>query len=219
MRHRSVCRSAALLTLAVFTAVTCPPGGLAHAVTPVERHDWAVGLAYGVGRASAELGPEAASTEWSRVGSPQYRLGRMIGRHLMIGVEDRQSLTEGGLGDYKVRANVQNVSLVLTTYPGRTTNWTSGFFIQLGGGYAHARLSGLEPYEDGPNEWNETYEVVYKHDADGWGAVFGLGYELRLSRHFAAGITTSYNLMQFDDDDVFEEVEAFPGGLNFNWYF
>jgi hypothetical protein len=219
MRHRSARRSAALLTLAIVAGIAFPPGGLAQGIHPVERQDWTLGLAYGVGRASVELNADVASTDWTQGGSPQFRVGRMIGDHLMIGVEDRQWLDEGGLGEYKVRANLQNVSFVVTAYPGRTTDWTSGFFVQVGGGYAHARLSGLEPYEGGSNEWGETYEVVYKHDAGGWGAVFGLGYELRLSRHFAAGIATSYNLLRFDDDEVFKEVETFPGGLNLNWYF
>lgn len=201
--------------------VVPPLGGLAHAVRPVERHDWVVGLAYGVGRASVEMDASvaaAASMDWDRGGSPQFHVGRMIGRHLMLGIEDQQWLNEGGLGEYKVRGNVQNVCLVLTAYPGRTEDMTSGFFLRLGGGYAHGRLSGLEPYEGGANEWEETYEVIYKHDAGGWGATIGAGYEFRISRHFAAGVTTSYNILRFDDD-VYEEVEFFPGGLHFNWYF
>jgi hypothetical protein len=208
----------AALTLAACSMVLLLHGGPAHAAGPVERHGWAVGLAYGVGHASVEMKELPASTDWNRGGSPQFRAGKMIGRHFMIGVEDRQWLNEGGVGEYKVRGNVQNVSLVLTTYPGRTTDMTSGFFLQVGGGYAHGRLSGLEPIEGGPNEWGETYEVIYKHDAEGWGAMVGAGYEVRISGHFAAGVTTSYNVIRFDDD-VFDEIEFLPGGLNLNWYF
>jgi len=206
------------LVLAACTTLLPLTEAPAQAARPVERHDWSVGLAYGVGHASLEFNEAAPSTDWSRGGSPQFRVGRMIGHHLMFGIEDRQWLNEGGLKGYKVRGNMQNLCLVLTAYPGRTTDLTSGIFLQLGGGYAHGRLTGLEPFEGGSNEWGETYEVVYKHDAGGWGAMVGIGYEFSLSRHFAAGIATSYNVLRFDDD-LFERTEFFPGGLNLNWYF
>jgi hypothetical protein len=92
----------------------------------VERHDWTVGLAYGVGHGTVELNELENSPDWGRGGSPQMRVGRMLGRHFMLGIEDRQFLKESGLEDYKVRGNVQNVSLVLTAFPGRTTDMTSG---------------------------------------------------------------------------------------------
>ena len=210
-----------LTTTLVLTAgfVVAPlPGALAHAAGPVDRHDWSVGVATRVGRATVELHGAPADLDWSRGASPQFRVGRVLGEHWMIGLQERQWLNEGGLSGYKVRGNVQNFGLVLTSYPGRTTNMTSGIFLELGAGLAHGRITALEPYEGGANQWGETYETVYKHDAKGWGAMVGAGYEFRISSHFAAGVSMSYNYLEFDDE-IFDRVEFVPGGLNLNWYF
>ena len=194
------------------------PAGRAQAIQPVERDDWSVGLAWGLGSGSVTFDELQTPTDWAKGGSPQMRVGRRLNSHLMLGVELRQWLNETGLADYKIRGNVQNLSLVLTAYPGSATNLTSGLYLQAGGGFSHGRLSGLEPIEGGENEWGETYEVIYKHDAQGWGAVVGAGYEFRLSRHCAAGLAVSYNFLSFDDD-VFDEAEFVPASLNLNWYF
>jgi hypothetical protein len=212
--------------LAVCFLVSSFAAGSARAAAPVERHDWAVGLAWGLGNGSVTLVDQAEGTDWARGGSPQLRVGRRVGSHLMVGLENRQWLNEAGYQDYKIRGNVQNLCLVLTAYPGRATDLTSGLYVQAGYGWAHGRLSGLEPIDGGPhevddtgaNEWGETYEVIYKHDAGGWGAVLGLGYEFRINRHCAAGLAVSYNFLSFDDD-VFEEAEFVPASLNLNWYF
>ncbi len=194
------------------------PGELAHAGGPVERHGWSVGLATRVGRADVELKGAPIDLDWSRGGSPEFRVGKMLGDHWMIGLQNRQWLNEGGLAGYKLRGNVQNFGLVLTAFPGSTTNMASGIFLQAGGGLAHGRISALEPYPGGPNEWGETYELLAKTDEDGWGASVGAGYEFRISSHFAAGVSTTYNYLEFDDD-VYDTVKFFSSGLNLNWYF
>jgi opacity protein-like surface antigen len=112
---------------------------------------------------------------------------------------------------------MQNLSLVLTAYPGRTTNWTSGF-LATGAGLAHARLSALEPYPGGSNEWGESYEVVAKTDESGWGLLVGVGYELRISTHFAVGLVIDFNYLEFEDE-ILDQARFIPGGLNLNWYF
>lgn len=192
--------------------------GSAGAVAPVERHDWAVGLAWGLGTGTVTMVDQVEGTDWARGGSPQLRVGRRVGSHLMVGLENRQWLHEAGLAEYKIRGNMQDLCLVLTAYPGRSTDWTNGFYAQAGYGWAHGRLSGLEPIEGGANEWGETYEVIYKHDGRGWATVLGLGYEFRINRHCAAGVAVSYNFLSFDDD-VFEEAEFVPAAVNLNWYF
>jgi len=194
------------------------PGGLAHAAGPVERHGWTVGLATRVGRADVKLKGAPVELDWARGASPEFRVGKMLGDHWMVGLQNRQWLNEGGRDTLKVRGNVQNFGLLVTAFPGSTTNMASGLFVQIGGGFAHGRLSALEPYEGGANEWGETHEVLEKHDAQGWGASAGLGYEFRLASHFAAGVSTTYNYLEFDDE-IYDRVEFFTSGLNLNWYF
>lgn len=210
-------RPFALLAL-IFTLAVSFGASAAHALRPVERHQWCVGLAYGVGRATVDWQGRPAGSEWNEGAAPQYRFGRLLTPHFMLGIEHRQWLNEGGLAGYKVRGNAQNLSLVLTTFPGRTTDWTGGFFVKVGGGLAHGRVSALEPFSE-PTEWGETYELVYKHDARGWAALAGIGYEFAVSKHVAAGVFVTYNLLRFDDDEVFDQVQFYPGGLNLNWYF
>jgi opacity protein-like surface antigen len=142
----------------------------------------------------------------------------MIGSHFSIGIEDRQWLDEAGVQGDKIRGNIQNVNLVLTVYPGSTKNLTSGFILQAGIGIAQARLSLLEPFEGGKNEWGETHEVIAKTDEGGSGWLVGAGYEIRVSSHFAAGATVTFNSLTFDDQ-IFDTVEFIPGGLHLNWYF
>jgi len=203
--------------LAAGLALLPPLATMARAASPVERHGWGAGVAYGIGSADVTLKTNDPQSGYSRGASPQFRLGKMVGRRFMIGIEDRQWMNETGVNGEKLRANFQNFNVVLTAYPGKTSNWTSGFFLQVGAGKAHARTSLLEPIPGG-NEWGETFEVVGKLDESGSGFMVGAGYEIRVSSHLAAGLTTSFNSLTFDDE-VFDTVKFFPGGLNLNWYF
>ncbi|HET9952493.1 MAG TPA: hypothetical protein VFS09_11935 [Candidatus Eisenbacteria bacterium] len=214
VRHPGVL--AALILATGFSSLP-PFASMARGASPVERHGWAAGVAYGIGSADITLKTNDPEGDYTRGASPQFRFGKMVGSHFMIGLEDRQWMNETGLGDEKVRANFQNFNVVLTVYPGKTSNWTSGFFLQGGAGVAHARTSVLEPIPGG-NEWGETFEVVGKLDESGSGFMFGAGYEVRVSSHLAVGLTTSFNSLTFDDE-IFDTVKFFPGGLNLNWYF
>jgi opacity protein-like surface antigen len=190
----------------------------ASALPPVERHNWAAGVAYGVGRADVDFVNDDFVVDGSRGGSPQFRIGKMVGRHFMIGVANRQWMDEGGQRDVKIRSNTQSALLMLTAYPGKTTNWTSGFYLQAGYGFANARISGLERAEGGVDEHGNTYIPFYVKDEGGTALALGIGYEIRVSRHFAAGVNISYNHLQIDGD-IFDSSTFYPGGLNLNWYF
>jgi opacity protein-like surface antigen len=205
------------LVLGIVLLAASASFGISEAAQPVERHNWAAGVAYGFGPADVDLNSAELYTDWERGASPQIRLGRMIGSHFMIGVEDRQWIDEGGIRGYKVRGNIQNVSFVVTAYPGRTSDLTSGFMVQLGAGVAQARVSALEPYEE-PNEWGETYEVVAKKDESGWGFLIGGGYELRVSSHFAVGAAVTFNSLEFNEQ-IFDRVKFIPGAFSLTWYF
>jgi opacity protein-like surface antigen len=213
-------KTISLLSLVLGIGIPAAPflSGVCRAAQPMERHNWSVGVAFGVGPADVDYHSDQVSSDWQRGASPQARLGLMIGRHLMLGIEDQQWLDEAGVQDYKVRENFQNVNFVVTLFPGRTTNLTSGFLLRVGAGLAHARASALEPYPGGANEWGETYEVVAKQDESGWGYLVGGGYELRLSPHMAAGAVFTFNNLEFNEK-IFDRVRFVPGSLNLTWYF
>lgn len=205
---------------ALLLALSIAPGsvGSVAAQTDDPAFDWVLGLSYGVGRASVDLDTPTDSADWARGASPQVRFGRRLGRHFVLGLENRQWLNEGGLGDLKLRGNVQSVNVVLTAYPWRAVGSSRGFFAEIGAGYGHGRITALEPVPVDEQEWGETFEEIYKHDASGWSATFGLGYEVRFARHFAAGLVVSFNMLRFDDE-VFDRADFVPGGLIVNWYF
>jgi len=191
---------------------------VSEAVRPVERHDWVAGVAYGVGPADIDYNSTEFDSGSEKGASPQFRLGKMIGNNFMIGIEDRQWLNAGGVNEYQLRGNIQNFDLVLTTYPGNGANWTSGFLLHAGVGYAHARVSALAPYPEGSDEYGNTHYVVAERDENGLGLMIGGGYELRVSSHFAVGAVISWNYLDFEDE-IFDKATFIPGGLNLNWYF
>jgi hypothetical protein len=204
--------------LVLSIAVLSPLPGVCRAVQPMERHNWSAGVGFGVGPADVEFNSAATNSDWQRGAAPQLRVGRMIGGHFMVGFEDRQWMDESGVQDYKVRGNIQNVDLVVTVFPGRSDDLTSGFLLQAGAGLAHARTSVLEPYPGGANEWGETYEVMAKKDDSGWGFLVGGGYELALSRHLGMGAVFTFNSVEFDQG-IYDRVRFIPGALNLTWYF
>jgi len=191
----------------------------ARALPPVERHNWTVALGVGTGKADVELNPTDYQTGWTRGASAEYRIGRLIGPHFMVAVGNRQWLDEGGIEELKIRASIQNLDLMLTVYPGKTSNWTSGFYVSGGAGRAHARLTALEPIPGGPNQYGETYEIVAKEDENGFSWSAGFGYEFRISTHFTAGAGFSYNFLDFQDEAIFNQAKFYPGGVTLHWYF
>ena len=57
-----------LLRLAFAALLALLPAARAQAIPPVERHDWVVGLAFGVGTASIDVNDEsgAGASDWTR---------------------------------------------------------------------------------------------------------------------------------------------------------
>ena len=91
-----------------------------------------------------------------------------------------------------------------------------------GGGYAHGRLSLLEPveYEEGAEipGGAETFHEIFKSDEGGWSAFAGTGYEFRISSAFAAGVSVSYNYLDIGAD-IYDKVRFVPVTMHLNWYF
>ena len=181
------------------------------------RDGWTVGVAYGPAKAKVE-GDGSLSTGWMEGPAQSIRIGRMFGSFARVGYEHQAWLREQGLKSLKVRAGTQLEALGVTAYLGRPGSALGGLFLTAGGGYAHCRLTFLEPLAPGESKIGDTYEEVYKKDEFGWGAFGGLGYENHISRSFAAGLAISYNYLDIGDE-IFDTAEFVPLMANLNWSF
>lgn len=210
-------RRGGILTGTVLFILILAAGLSAQAAEDQDSPNWTLGLGVGTGHATIELNDFPSDPDWTRGATPRFSFGRLVGSNLIVGLEVRQWLNEGGFQEYKVRGNMQNVSLFLTWYPTRKTSRNGGFFVQGGGGFSHARVSGLEPIPGG-NEWGETFHVIDKEDSGGEAVSFSLGYEFAVTARVGVGLSLSYNILWFDDG-LFNKTEFVPGGLNLSWYF
>ncbi|HEX7881081.1 MAG TPA: outer membrane beta-barrel protein [Candidatus Eisenbacteria bacterium] len=206
-----------VLVVALAAMVSVLPRS-ASALPPIDRHNWSAGVAYGVGHADIDFVNQDITVDGERGGTPQFHISRMIGSRFMLGIANRQWMDEGGLYEGKIRCNTQSLSLMLTVYPGNLANWTSGFYLQGGYGFANARISLLERAEGGVDEHGNTYVVVRKEDEGGTAVGLGAGYEFRISSHFAAGVNVSYNQLSINGE-IFDGANFVPGGIHLNWYF
>ena len=193
------------------SAGACSAGG------PYTREGWAFGVAYGPGRAKIH-GADSLETGWLDGPAQSIRIGRMFGPRVKIGYEHQAWLREQGFHDLKIRAGTQLEALGVTWFPGRTTSAWGGLFVTAGGGWAHARLTFLEPLAPGESAIGDTYETVFLKDEYGWGAFGGVGYEFQISRTFAAGVTLSYNHLDIGDV-IYDTADFVPLTASLNWSF
>ena len=68
-----------------------------------------------------------------------------------------------------------------------------------------------------PSDPTGAREIQARFDEWGWGALLAVGYEVRVSRHFAAGLQVSSNNLWIDED----VRRVWYGGpvLQLLWYF
>ena len=207
-RHRFVL--AAALTLLAMPARS-------RAEAPHGHDKWALGLAYGP--ASAQItGSDSLTTDWLNGPAQSMRFGRMLNPSLKLGFEHQAYLREQGFHDLKIRAGLQLEALGITGYPGRAGTAWSGLFVTGGLGWAHCRLTFLEPLAPGESPIGDTYESIFKQDEYGWGWFGGLGYELPISRNFTAGALLTYNRVNIDGS-IFDHAQFVPLVANLNWSF
>jgi len=197
-----------------------PAAGLAR--IPNTREGWVVGLAYGPAKAKiqtgASLGGDSLTTEWLEGPAQSVRLGRMLTPNLKIGYEHQAWLREQGFKSLKIHAGMQLEALGLTVYPWSPGSAWGGLFAIVGGGYAHCRLTFLEPLEPGESAIGNTYEPVLTVDENGWGAFGGLGYELQITRTFAASAMLTYNAVDIGGS-VYDTAQFVPLTASLNWSF
>jgi hypothetical protein len=202
----------ALLLAIAFLAIGADP---AHALKPVMREGWTVGVAYGPGRAQI-AGADSLDIGSLKGLAQSIRVGRMFGSRFRIGYEHQAWVREQGLYDLKLRAGTQLEALGVTAFLARPGSAWDGLFVAVGAGRAHCRLTLLEPLAPGESAIGDTYEVVFKQDEFGWGGYGALGYDLQITRHFAAGLMASYNYLDIGGS-LFDTVQFTPVVANLNW--
>ena len=203
----------AVLAVSGLSAVAAP----ALAWGPYTREGWVVGVAYGPGRAKIS-GFDSLATGWLEGPAQSIRIGRMFGPFAKVGFEHQAWLREQGFQSVKIRAGTQLEALGVTAYPARPGSGWSGLFVTAGGGYAHCRLTLLEPLAPGESSIGDTHEVVFKQDEFGWGVFGGMGYEFQISRTFAAGVMLSYNHLDIGDE-IYDTADFVPLTASLNWSF
>ena len=209
MRHVFV-----LLLTAIGLLVAAAPG---LALKPNTREGWVVGVAYGPGRAQIR-GSDSLNTGWLEGPAQSIRIGRMFGPRLKVGYEHQAMLREQGFKDLKIRAGMQLEAIGVTAFMARPGSAWSGLYVTAGGGYAHCRLTFLEPLAPGESAIGDTYEAVFKQDEFGWGGFGGMGYDLQISRSLAASAMLSYNYLGIGGN-LFDTVQFVPLVASLNWSF
>ena len=204
----------ALLLAIAFLAVGADS---AHALKPLTREGWSLGLAYGPGRAQI-TGADSLDIGSLKGLAQTIRISRMFGERFRVGYEHQAWVREQGLYDLKLRAGTQLEALEVTAFLAKPGSGWEGLYFTVGGGRAHCRLTLLEPLLPGESAIGDTYEVVFKQDEFGWGGFGALGYDLQITRHFAAGLMASYNYLDIGGG-LFDTVQFTPvvANLNFSW--
>jgi len=189
----------------------------AFALEANDRHGWTVGLGLGYGPAKLLLGSALrdTTTKWIGGVSTQLRVARSLSKHWAVGLEHKQWLDEQGFGTSKVRANLQNLALTATWFPGGDRSGGSGgIYLKAGAGWAHGRFTIFQNASGGV----DTSSAEQHIDESGLGVLGGAGYEFRIARSLAVGADVSINY-QSVKKDAFDHNWYVPIALGLNWYF
>jgi hypothetical protein len=186
----------------------------AWALEDHHRPGWLVGIGYGGGSGQFTDGQGQSATP-ERGPTPQIRIGHSLARRWILGVNYEGWFFEQGDVTEKNRYSLQNLAATATFFPGNPLNASGGFFLRGGAGLAWGRYANVPlEYVDGVL----TQQHGTATNETGLGFVFGAGYEFRVTRHFAAGLSASANYLTISQD-LFDDGLYFPLALNLNWYF
>src|SRR5437867_11171284 len=126
------------------------------AQAPPSRARWTVGVAYGPGKAKITGGNDSLGTGWLEGPAQAIRIARSFGPFVKAGYEHQAWLREQGFYDQKLRAGTQLEALALTAYLGRPGSALGNLYVMAGGGYAHRRLTQLDPLAPGEGASGEA---------------------------------------------------------------
>ena len=176
-----------------------------------QRPDWMVSVAWGIGRGSFT---DRSGTEglYRNGATPVMRVGRMIGSHVMAGVNYGAWVIEYGDIPTKFRRSLQNFDLAVAVFPGNPEGVSGGIYLRAGGGIGWAGEADVDITPNMPQG--------HGHRLDEWGigAFAEAGYEFWVFHNFTAGLGVTYNYFQIEEAHVHSAWFA-SALINLNLYF
>jgi hypothetical protein len=173
------------------------------------RDGWFIGMGYGycIGAIKASTALEYSYQDGA---TPQIRFGHSVGNHLMVGLEYGGWMFEEGDINDKYRYSLQSINAAVTWHPGSADAYWGGFYTRAGAGLACGRTV-----------WviiEEQEQVGFQSlDETGLGFIFQIGYEFRITRNAAAGMSTGFSTLNIGKE-LFDEAQFSPLAMTLNWY-
>ena len=197
------------LAVVVVLAAATP----AVALHPHERDGWILGLSYGSARGDVTVASGLSGSTQDGV-SPQIRLGHSLGRHFSFGASYAGWMfetTDPDIINQKNRLSLQNILGALTWYPGDPAGGLGGFYVRGGVGLAWSRITAIEILEDEEQGHGEHVQE------SGLGFELTLGYEFRITRNAAVGLSMGAHGLDIGGD-IFTKASFFPVAFTGAWY-
>ena len=200
-------RSAGAIACLLLAAAVSP----SHALEPVTRDTWTIGLGLGLGHGEI-VAPTGASFYAKDGASHTILVQHRLSDRTRAGVNWQTWLTERGLGGERIRRSMQTITLSATLVPGNLDNAWSGFYLRGGAGLAQGRFLTADADEHG--------EDINEQKKDQTGVAFqgGLGYEFHVTSHIATGMNVMANYASYEDE-LFDHGWYVPVSFTFNWTF
>jgi len=187
--------------------------GDAAALSPHERDGWVVNLAYGNARGKAVFGTSSPILEAETEDgvSPAIRIGHMVGSKVALSVSYVGWLYETGQDPDKLRFTFQNIMATASWYPGNPERASGGLYLRGSAGLAWSAVVYVPVVED------EEQGHGDRQKNNGLGLEFCLGYEFRVARHVAVGLSASLIHQEFGKD-IYDSATFVPVVLDLGFY-
>jgi hypothetical protein len=197
----------------VLACVALVPDALAIRYQP--RHDWMVGVGFGIGRGAFD-NLNGERSEYRSGAAPAIHVGRALGEHFMASVSYEAWLIEFGTSQpgfpEKTRRTLQNLALAFTVYPGNQRGASGGIFLRAGAGLGWAGTGFKEAVPDQKQDEGERY------DEFGFGVFGEGGYEFWIAENFTTGLSATFNYFDIGGDLVVDKAAFAAVLLNLNLY-
>jgi len=184
---RRLLRALLLAAFAVLASSAIPSH--CWALRTHERPGWQVGLGFGYGRGTLES-PAGSQDQYQNGAAPQIHIGHMLGQHFMAGIQYEGWMVEfGGVRDtlgIKFRRSLQNFALAATLFPGNPHSAWGGVYLRATTGIGWASTAVSEVHKDQPQH------NAPRVDEWGVGVSASLGYEFRIAKDFATGLSVNF---------------------------